>query len=600
MSLSTTFSAPFFTGASSSTEVPGRFHCSLAGRPYMIDTARLSEFRRQGIPLLKEQQDTSGVLGENSLSGDELWRRSQDDWTHGAGQTFLDRQDSDPKRFRSSKGIDVWTKWQMTLLPDTTKVRNSANSNLFALPVGGYVYMLDGGALVRTADLSAFTTITGVPATAATSMTTDGYTVWTAHGADGVYSTARGTASTASYATGMVSAVGYAKGRLMAAAGPALYNITAAGALPTALFTHPNTDWSWVGFADGQAAIYAAGYSGDKSLVYRITIKQDGTGLDVPLVAGELPDGEIVRAIHGYLGYLVLGTDLGVRFCATDGEGNLTVGALIRADEPVRCFEGQDRFVWFGWSNYDSTSTGLGRLDLSVFASPLTPAYASDLMATAQGTVRSIATFDGKRIFTVDGQGLYAQSEDFVAEGHLDTGLISFGLPDLKTAVYLDVKVAEAVDSNAGYVAVDGGAFIPVGLRTTSLTDPFTVGEMSGEHFEVRHVLLNDSPLGTAPVVTRWTLRAFPRPSQGEIFLVPLLLHENVQTSNDGEWLQQPLEEFNVIAALRESKRLVTFQLANQSYTVQVDDAMFQFSHTTESGQSWNGTALVRLKSYSE
>ncbi len=591
------FATPYFTGASRTIEVPGRFNMALAGRPYMIDTGRMSEFRRQAIPLLRDQADNTGAPGEQTLSPEELWRRSQDDWSHGAGQTYLDRKDSDNQRFRSSKGIDIWDRWAMKLLPGTASRRASSNTNLALQPVGSFLYATDGTALLRTADLTTWTTVTGTHANAPTSITSDGFNVFTAHGSGGIFSTTRGSATSSAYNTLPTTLLGYVKGRLMAANGAVLYNVTS-GTPPTALFTQTNSDFTWVGFAEGQAAIYAGGFSGDKSLVYRIALKADATALDAPIIAGELPDGEILRSIGGYLGFIALGTDKGIRFCAADDQGNLTIGSLIKTASAVRCFEGQDRFVWFGWTNYDSTSTGLGRLDLSTFIAPLTPAYASDLMATGQGNVTSVATFRDKRVFAVSGLGVYEQTDALVASGTLDTGLITYGLPDLKTAVYLDVKVQSPVDTNRAYVSVDRGPFVRVGSRSSTASDPFVVGEVSGETFEIRHEMLNEDAVATTgPVVTRYTLRSFPRPSQGEMFLIPVLLHESVQTVSGDAYHQKPGEEFAYLVRLRGEKRLVTLQLAEGSFTVQVDDALFQYSHLTRNKRDWNGTALLKLKS---
>ena len=86
----------------------------------------------------------------------------------------------------------------------------------------------------------------------------------------------------------------YVKGRLMAAGSGAtdgykIWNITASGNNPAILYTHPNTAFTWVGFAAGQQHIYAAGYAGRTSLIYKTAIKADGTALDIPSQAGELP-----------------------------------------------------------------------------------------------------------------------------------------------------------------------------------------------------------------------------------------------------------------------------------------------------------------------
>ena len=133
--------------------------------------------------------------------------------------------------------------------------------------------------------------------------------------------------------------------------------------------------------------------------------------------------------MYGYLGFLLIGSNKGFRLAVQDTNGNLTLGALIETGSTVRAFEGQGQYVWFTWEAYDSTSSGLGRMDLANLSdrNALVPAYASDLMATSQANVASVATFDDKRVFTVSGDGFYAQDTDLVAEGSLDSGLINYG-----------------------------------------------------------------------------------------------------------------------------------------------------------------------------
>jgi hypothetical protein len=601
--LTSTLSAPYFTGQTRSEQVPHKFDVSLNGRGYMVDLqADADAFSRRSIPLLRNQANTGDQFGEASLNPEELWRRSQDSFDHGAGQTYLDREDSDRRRFRSSKGVDVWTRWALSLLPDTASRRTSTASNLALMPAGDNLYLTDGADLLRTTDLTTWTAITGLPATAPASVTSDGFNVFTAHGGDGVYRTTRGAGDATSYATGTVTLLGYIKGRLMAAAGSSVYNITASGTLPAALFTHPNTDFTWIGFAGGPTlpVIYAAGFSGDKSLVYRTAIKADGTGLDAMIVAGELPDGEIVRSIDSYLGFVLLGTDEGVRFCATDSQGNLQIGALIRTGVPVRCFEGQDRFVWFGWSNYDAASTGLGRMDLTAFPTSglLAPAYASDLMADGQGAVTTVVSFGRLRLFTVSGLGVFGETSEKVESGTLDSGLITYGLSDPKVAVFVDVRLSDLSGSNSAWLAVDGGEFVQLGTRGGDSDDEaFQAGQIDGESFEVRHELVRSATSATAgPVVTRWTLRSYPKTTRGEIFTVPLLLHETVTDRGDVEVPVDVAVELAELLVLQTSRQLFIYQVGEETHTVLLEDSVFAYSHRTSDGRAWNGTHNVKLK----
>jgi len=217
--ITASFSEPFYTGGASSSDFSGQWDVALNGRPYLLDL-KSNRFRHISVPLLRQQADQATSPSESSINPADLWRRSQDTWHKGAGQSFLDRGDSDPERFHTSKGVDVWTKWQLRLLPATTQKRSSANSNLMLVVVGSYLYLIDGAELRRTTDMTTWTNVTGVPAGAPTSVASDGFNVWTAHTANGIFGTTRGAGTTAQYTTGNVTLVGYVKGRLLAAYQP--------------------------------------------------------------------------------------------------------------------------------------------------------------------------------------------------------------------------------------------------------------------------------------------------------------------------------------------------------------------------------------------
>lgn len=612
MGITATFSEPFLaSGAGSTADVPHRYPVALDGVGYMIDDTK--QFGHASLPLLREQADTAIKPSEQTLSPEELWRRSLESWHRGAGQSHADRPDSDPYRFRSSKGVDVWTRWQKSLLPDTESKRSTTATNLDLTVAGSYLYVADGTEAYYTADITAASPTwtaasiqAGEIATAVESLASDGYYVYAALGTNGIHRNQRGTATTSHYNDLQATLIGYVKGRLMAAKDHELFNVTAAGVAPSALFTPTNTEFRWVGFAPGKNDIYAAGFSGDKSLVYRTAVKADGTSLDTPVVAGELPDGEIVRSIGGYLGFVLLGTDKGVRFCSTDDNGNLQVGEIVGPEKPVRSFEGQDRFVWFGWSNYDSTDTGLGRIDLTQFLDGgLAPAYASDLMATTQGNVLSVATFQDIRVFTVSGAGVYAQTDNLVSSGEVDSGLVTFGLPaDDKVAMYVDLRHSPLAGSVSISMSTDEGAFDLLGSSSVAGTSnpsaPMVANEAKGRAFEVRTALSRSSTDNTdGPTLTRVTVRAYPSPPRGKVFITPLLLHEKLVLLDGSEIYVDTEDALAALERLERDRKPVTFQHGARRETVIVDSLEWLPSHLTEDHHWWNGTALVRLKRFS-
>ena len=593
----------FYEGVGASADVPGLLPVAVNGRPFLIDYIS-PDWRWETLRILRPQSDTSEDTSEASLNNDALWRRSIESWHHGAGQTHLDRKDSDPYRFRSSKGIDVFTKWQASLLPATANRRASAGTNLALTTAGSYLYFADGNQVHWTQNLTTFAATSadihaGDAPQSVKSITSDGNYVYAALGSNGLHRTARGTTVSAEYSALSCTLVAYVKGRLMAANGNAIYNVTASGAAPAALYTHPNTDFSWVGFAEGPGHIYAAGYSGDKSLVYRTAVQSDGTALDIPIVAGQLPDGEILRSITSYASVVALGTDKGIRTCAIDGDGNLLIGPLLPTGV-TRCFEGQDRFIWFGWDNYDGTSTGLGRLDLGEFTSDLAPAYASDLMAAGQGAVTSVVTYADKRVFAVSGVGFFAQTDDKVATGTIDSGNITYGITDNKLLVFADVRHSEIDGEVEVAISTEGGSFATVGSSAQGTGTTLTTSNQSGEHFEARLTLARDSvDTDEGPEIRRLTLRAQPQPDRPWVFILPLLLHRTIDTRASKPLVRSPKEDRQFLTDLL--NQVVNLQDEGESFTVILEDIAWKPlrpDRTPRNTADWSeeGTVTLRMK----
>ena len=593
----------YYSGAAISTLVPHPYPIAIAGHPYQIQWDETAigvwgaRFKQDSLPLLRTQADQSQAPGEQSISPEQFWRRSQDSWEQGAGQLHQDRQNSLDHRFYTSKGIDCWTPWKLKLLNTTGSKLSSANSSLYLAVAGVNAYVTDGTALkFAPAPLTSWTTVTGTP-NAASSITTDGYTVYTAHGASGVYSCATGAASTASYATGTATLVRYVKSRLMVAGGTSLYNVTAAGALPAALLTKA-TGWTWVDMAGGQSQIYAAGYSGDKSLIYRIQILADATALGAPVIAGELPDGEIIRSIKAYISYVVIGSDLGIRFCSVNTDGSLTIGALIPTTSPVYDSEGQDRFVWYGLTNYDSSSTGLGRMDLSTFTGTLTPAYASDLMATGQGTVRSVVTFGNYRLFTVDGLGVYYETASTpVSSGTFTTGYVGYGISDKKVAVFLDLKHEPLAGTIAVSISADGRVTRSVGTSSTadspSPAYSFPTQQLLGEEFLLTFTLTPTA--NVSPVLTRWTLRSYPVPVRTAQWNIPILLHDPI-VAGGRDFACLVDDEVDFLVGLHRSQRICTLQIGNSSYQAVMYDYQWIPEKVVGNVGSMQGTFYAQFR----
>lgn len=605
MGLVTLFDEPFFTGAAQAPydEVPTRFPVAIAGHGYFLD---LRKYKRQTIDTMREQADTSDEPGEHSLNPAGYWRRSMESFHHGAGQIFFDAKDSLRTRFRSSKGVNPWTRGELSLLNDTAERLDTANTNLLTVAVSGRLYVIDGNNVKFTADPTVasptWTTVTGTPAATPVSITTNGNQIFIQYPA-AIYVTTRTTSTAAVYGTtGAGTLVGYANGRLLQANGPLLNEITSAGATITALWTHPNADFTWTAISEGQSAIYVAGISGVNGEVYRISLEEGGVGLGAPIPAVALPDGESVHSVRSYVGGVVLGTSRGVRFATPDGQGNLQYGPVIRVPSPVRCLEGEDQYVWFGWSNYDGTSTGLGRLDLGNFVDDLTPAYATDLMATAQGNVTSVVSFGDRRYFSVSGAGLYGETATKVATGTVDFGAVRWSTTDRKTVQNVDLRFRPLFGAIDVYLAVDHGTFVELGRNaTTGSTAPaeaHDTRQSSGEEAELRLILERDTDTTLGPTLLRWTMKALAVPQRSERIEVPIILKSRVASNyGDGQDVYYDvLDEFVFMKSLESAGQVILYQEGTRSYRVTVDAVGLEPESYTDGHEFFNGTMTVALR----
>ena len=600
----------YFTGTGSTQVVPYIYPVAINGRPYMIDT-KSNGFGRQFDARVRDSVDQSAEPGESAINPQGLWRRSQSSWHYGAGQTYSDTADAEAYRFRASKGVDVWNRGKISLLSDTTQAYSSASSNLYMATASNRIYGTDGQSVKYTTDWSTFTTVTSTNASNLYSITSDGYNVFFSYADGNIDQTNAGTSAASNYITGIEAGVlAYVRGRLMVAGQGVdkrkIWNITttpgSSANNPSALYTHPNDDFNWVGFAGGQNQIYCAGYAGNKSLIYKTGIKADGTALDIPTVAAELPQGEIVTNIDAYLGFVVIGLTTGLRFCSSDSDGNLVVGPLIETGTSVNAFAAIGQYLYFGWTNYDTTSTGIGRLDIGTQVSTNQPAYASDLMVTGQGAVTDIHEFDNKPVFTVAGLGAYRpHPTNKVASGTLESGVYRWGVPDTKFIPKWDLRTEPLYGTVAVSVAADSGDFRSVGLQFNegSLESTFDGFESKVFEAEARLTLTrSDTDSTKGPSVTRWLGRAYAAPLRSQIFSVPLLLHHKLNIRGF-EYFMDVDTELNYLRDLVENPRVITYQENADTYSVIVEDVRWQpvDSANNHNAWDWNGTCTVIMRS---
>jgi hypothetical protein len=596
----------FYSGGSITPLVPFVFPVAINGRSYIVDS-KSGEFTRQYDDRVRDSVDQSSEPGEASINSQGLWRRSQSSWHYGAGQKHSDTADAEPYRFNTSKGINVWTNGNLSLLKDTTRVLSDAAATLQSIVAGTTpqrLYVASGNNVVFYPTLSGSSTpVTLMPTGNVGSMATDGYNVWVSFAGSGIYMTNTSSTVFGAYITGTdtFNKIKYAKGRLMGAVDNKMYNFITGGTPASGLlFTHPNTGWRWVGFAGGQNHIYAAGYAGQTSLIYKPTIKTDATALDAPTVAAELPEGEVVTALDSYLGYVLIGTTTGFRFASSDTNGNLVVGPLIEVGQ-VDAFASQGQFVWFSYKNLDATSTGIGRMNISTQISTNQPAWASDLMVTAQGAVPSISMYGTRPVFTVTGSGVYCEhATNLVASGSLETGLYRWGVIDQKLVPKWDMHT----EALAGTVVLSANpnleGYTTIGTASVAGESNFSFNGSESYLYdvEVKLTLTRAANNISGPSVNHWMGRAYVAPLRSEIFSVPVLLHKQLSVRGI-DYFFDVEAELAALRALVSDPSVIVYQDGVNTYSVIVENLQWKPMDSSQiaTGWSWDGTCVVIMRS---
>ena len=92
------------------------YDIAIAGLPFFISPLDESPYRRVTAQYRKQQIDQSREPGEQTLTG--WWLRSQSSFHYGQGIKFFEPIQDESLRFQytESKGLDVWTRGQATLL----------------------------------------------------------------------------------------------------------------------------------------------------------------------------------------------------------------------------------------------------------------------------------------------------------------------------------------------------------------------------------------------------------------------------------------------------------------------------------------------------
>ena len=537
------------------------YEVAFAGLPFFLAASDEQPYRRVTAQYRKQQIDQTREPGEQTLTG--WWVRSQSSFHLGAGIKYFEPIQEESLRFQytESKGIDIWTRGQATLLNDTASFYSgSAPAQMIGVNDGtnDCIFVTDGSALKKITTGGTSTTITQA-GTASTiySLTTNGKQYFFINGTHIHRGSVGATPADAEIynASGTTRAtIRYVKQRLIAAIGPAIYELNAnhgGGTLPTALYTHPNSSWVWSSISEGPQAIYLSGYdpNGTSSSVFKVSLDPatpNALGfptLETPTVIIDLPSGEYINDFDVYLGtYAILATSLGFRVGVADATGDIQYGPLLFRDAACTAIAFRDSYAYI--ATLVDGAAGLVRTDLSttVIANALYFPWAWDLVANGTAATASQVAFFGNsdRAAFSTGNNVWAESTtSLVATGYLRTGYIRYNT--LETKIY---KLLQArIDTSNGGIAIESIDSRDNTYNIGSFSQGTTVPEInvnypttSQEYLGFKFTMSRSTTDATkGPLFTGYQLKSLPAVPRQRLIQYPVFCydHESDKFSNE-------------------------------------------------------------------
>jgi len=616
-------------GATNYSATGVNYDMAIAGQPFFIAASDDSPYRRVTAKYRKEQYDQTREAGEQSLTG--WWFRSQSTFHLGAGIKYFEPAQDESLRFQytESKGVDVFTKGQVTLLNSTASFYSgAAPAQLIGVNDGtdDCIFFTDGTALKKQASSAGSPTTISQAGTSSTiySLTTNGSSYYFINGTHIHKGSVGATpADTEIYnATVTRATIRYVKQRLIAAIGPTIYELdatrTSSTGLPTAFFTHPNSSWVWSSISEGPGAIYISGYdpNGTSSSVFKIVLDVTSSNslgfptLETPTVIIDLPEGERINDFDVYLGtYAVLATNKGFRVGVSDTNGNIQYGPLLFDQAACNSIAFRDRFAYIA-TTIDGEA-GLVKVDLSttVIANSLVFPWAWDLVASGVAAASNQVAFFGNtdRAAFTSGNVIYAEStSNKVTSGYLQTGFIRYNTLENKLFKLLNPRI----DTTNGAITIKSidyadteyniGGFAQ-GAATSELGVPYP--NSAQEYLAFKFTMSRSSTDATkGPLFTGYQLKSLPAVPRQRIIQYPLFCYDHesdnlgVEVGYEGSAYDR-LSQLEAIENVGDTIRVEDFR-TGESYIGLIEE--LDFINRTPSDRRFSGyggllIATIRL-----
>ena len=630
------------------------YDISINNLPFVISANNQNKYQRETAQYKKDQFDNSAEPGEQSLLG--WWLRSQTSFHNGAGIKFYEPgtdYQHVSHRFNDSRGVDVWTIGEATLLNEVFHSYTGANG---IIAVAGesatgvdYIVSGDSAGVLKKITLNGdsapatptnYTLAAGHVSGGSTpnlfkSITSDGTRYFAVCNAAIHVGNIDGTGSDiviARHATGGIHAIKYAKGHLMFGEAENLYYIPvanplvsinhggSANAFPagTTNTTHINPDFFWNVIEGGNKFIYAAGYAGSDSEIWAVPFDETSLLPDPAsaIQVVQLPYGEIVKAMQFYLGYMAIGTNRGIRIAQVANDGSLTLGPLlVETQFPVTGFVSNGNYIWASTAvagDNGNDNAILIRIDLSTQFDDGTFAYAYDLQYQSdEDSYASDVLFAQDRLHIIVNEGGTAgeiktqKLSENRTSGWLKTGTIRYGTIEPKFFKFLKVigRVQEGDTITITTIDSAGNEFNLVSLDSLSIGAELEIAQpaIATDQIALKFTLTNGSPNSTLPVLESYQLKSLPATRRQRLIQYPLSCYDNEMDrfNTTFGYSNRASDMLEALELLEESADFVRVRdyRTNELYTGIIEEVRFSNESSPDKDSSgFGGLLLVTVR----
>jgi hypothetical protein len=198
-------------------------------------------------------------------------------------------------------------------------------------------------------------------------------------------------------------------------------------------------------------------------------------------------------------------------------------------------------------------------------------------------------------MMVIPGDGIHIRTGTPVASGWIDSGRVTYGIPDDKIAAFIHFNVSDSQGDIYASISANSGGYSPVAtmLPPNKSAEYQITPVIRAEYYNVK-ITLEKNAIGST--LTRWTLRATPALST-ETQITQVIQLFDVVNVNGIDYSYDPYAEYLYLDNLRRSSQIVQYIEGPLSADVMIDDLRWQPIERRDNYEGgYRGNLVVTMK----